>query len=104
VSTWEQVLTDLEARADMAEAALYNGTEIDPILLVPWSPPVDLGPLPTSLRERAIAINTRQVDVHDRLEIARAAVSKELAEIPRSQQRNSPFADTKTPSFVDQAV
>lgn len=103
-TTWESVLADLSSRIDLAEQCLEDGGDLDTALLEPWTPPNDLGPLPSRLREQAVAINARQVQVQARLQTAQGTISSELARSTHASRNASMYAEKDVPAFFDSAV
>ena len=78
--TWDQALTDCEARLDAAAKALENGTlaAVDP-----FSPSEVDGPLPTALAERAKKCATRGEELSERLAAELERIRLELRRLPR---------------------
>ncbi len=62
-----------------------------------WVPPTDLGPLPESLRERAIRVHARQIETAHRLALALSATRRESA----LAQRLSADGPHRAPLYVD---
>lgn len=107
VDRWEHVLTDLASRVALAEQALDEGRDLDPALLQPWTPPEGLGPLPESLRERAIAVLAQQAEVEQRMGVAMDQLSRELSKASASSgsaRKISAYGETVIPKYFDSAV
>ena len=89
-SAWEGALAALEMDVHEAEQMLA----LDHLAVVPavrpWSPPQGLGPLPTSLEERARALLGRQVETARRL--------AEAAELSRRHSRAAQALRQSAPS------
>jgi hypothetical protein len=62
-----------------------------------WVAPTDLGPLPDSLFERAVAVNARQVEAARRIGLALGATRRES----ELAHRLSPIGQHATPMYVD---
>lgn len=78
--TWEQALTDCEARLDAAAAALESGT---PTAIAPFAAAEIEGPLPTGLAGRAQACSARGDELSARLADELERVRLELRRLPR---------------------
>lgn len=103
-ATWESVLTDLEARIELAEQALDAGSELEASLLQPWTPPQGLGPLPMKLRQRAIGVIAQQADVERRIETAKGQISREIQSLNAGANKISAYGETVIPKYFDSAV
>ena len=68
---WTAVLDDLADDLDRVEAALDVASEDEAWPAVLWTPPEDLGDLPTELVPRALDLRDRLADLEDELRIAR---------------------------------
>ena len=62
-----------------------------------WVAPTDLGPLPSSLGERAMQINARQIEVARRIALALGATRRET----ELAHRLSPTTGEAPPLYVD---
>jgi hypothetical protein len=78
--TWEQALTECEARLDAAATALAKGTLAS---VVPFSPSEIDEPLPVALAERAQACATRGEELSERLAAELERIRLELRRLPR---------------------
>ena len=103
-ATWESVLTDLEARVELAEQALDAGADLETSLLQPWTPPQGLGPLPMHLRERAIGVIALQADVEQRIETVKGQISREIQNLHAGNVKISAYGETVIPKYFDSAV
>ena len=63
-AAWARVLDDLD---EMAAAAGEHADDAAVARLVAWTPPEDLGPLPETLAERALAVADRMASTVERL-------------------------------------
>lgn len=95
---WVAALDELELSVADAEQLLVG--ELPPATAVQsgrWVAPTDLGPLPETLQDRAIALNQRQLEVAGRIALALAATRKEHDLV----HRLSRFTGAKSPIYVD---
>lgn len=101
---WEAVLTDLATRVELAEHALDEGLELDPLLLQPWTPPEGLGPLPQRLRDRAVGVLAQQADIEQRINSLMEQLGRDIAKSTASNRKVSSYGDREVPKFFDSAV
>jgi hypothetical protein len=73
VTTWPDVLDEIEARIELAE----RGEQVS------FAPPEDLGPIPAELVPRAEALVTRGAQVETELTERAETLRAELRRIPR---------------------
>lgn len=81
-AAWVEALTNLEMDVATAEAMLDSDhlpSVEDVARLAAWQPPVDLGPLPASLLDRAQALATRQRAAAEAITRAMIANRRHLA-------------------------
>jgi hypothetical protein len=95
---WADALDQLEL--DVAQAELMLSVNVVDSVGAEqrrWVAPTDLGPLPESLFERAVAVNARQVEAARRIGLALGATRREsdLA------HRLSPAGQHAAPMYVD---
>jgi len=76
VARWAAVLDDLERQSARLEAQLDGNPAQFPTLT--FTPPAELGTMPSELAGRARALQDRQRTLIDRLEQAQAANSRHL--------------------------
>lgn len=74
---WVATLNAYEARVDAAREAVVSGDLAQP---PPFQPPVDLGPMPPELVERASALLARSRDLQELIVKARGAIAAKLAQ------------------------
>jgi hypothetical protein len=74
---WVDALTSLEIDVAEAESMLALDRVFDTVARDPWTPPVNLGPLPAHLVERARTLLGRQL-----------SVSKDLASAARNSRKH----------------
>jgi hypothetical protein len=104
-AAWVAVLDDLERGLAMAAhpaGGSFAGSTEDPedasrTPLVPWSPPVGLGPLPADLADRAERLLRAQLDAGSLLQEARGRVARHLVAVrsvdPARPARDSVYLD-----------
>ena len=105
-TTWDEFLTDYEAKIASTEAALENGTDLDPAVLKPFEAPQDLGPIPEIYVERTVEMLRKSAEISQRLENAMGAIQQDLGKAARSgaARPKSPFSDSSTPQYFDNAI
>jgi hypothetical protein len=94
-TTWANALDEYEARLHAQRAALDGG---EAGAIASFAPPVDLGPLPQSLADRAKELLRQSVDLEAELAGNLQAIKEDLAvvnTVSTSTDRPS------TPLFVD---
>lgn len=101
--SWSAFLDELEVRVRVTELALDKGVELDPELVLPFEPPTGLGPLPEQLKDRAIDVLRKNVEVEQRINEALDSIRRELASSTRaaSTAGRSPFGDSAIPQYFD---
>jgi hypothetical protein len=111
LAAWQAALAELEAAAGIAPKAardavanvgsdgggVQSGDASDwrhgaasPVPPVRWSPPADLGPLPSSLAARVQRLLTAQRDAIARVDEARRAVLGHLGAVGRVEESREP--------------
>lgn len=102
--SWATVLADLARDAAEHErilAAVRDGGEEELPAAEAWTPPSGLGPLPVDLKEQAMRVLDRQLDLAVRL----AEAQTHNAEQQRLADRlNGGHARTTAPAFFDTAL
>lgn len=93
-SRWIAALDRIEADTEAVEAALASE---DPESVRPWAPPVDLGPLPVSLRERARALVARSVELQERTRARLSETSDGLGDLDRRRRAGVAYAGAEHP-------
>ncbi|GER21638.1 hypothetical protein NCCP1664_01350 [Zafaria cholistanensis] len=84
-AAWAAVLAELEEQVDSAEGwlrAYDGGTGIPDSAALPgagWTPPSGLGPVPSELAGRLLAVQARHRDATERLARTRTGVAGALA-------------------------
>ena len=94
---WATALAALELDVSEAESMLALDRVFDEVARDPWTPPVNLGPLPAHLVERARALLGRQLDVSRELTSAARNSRKHdraLAQLQVSAPRPPVYLDT----------
>lgn len=86
---WIATLDQLEAGIERFEAELDAG-EIGEVEL--WVPPADLGPLPESLRQRAVSLTWRMTAMEQRARDRRAVLQRELDDLGRRRGAGAAYA------------
>lgn len=85
MAAWESLIVDLEATAQAARFALATRSE-ESSSVAKWRPPVDLGPIPAQLIERARAVLDSQFEVMRRIETARDAAGAHITALRTARQ------------------
>jgi hypothetical protein len=83
--TWEQALTDIEARLDALDQAFDSGDAAE----LEFAPPDVDGPLPLALRDRAEAAATRTDALRARAEARTKDIKAELQRLPRRRSHSA---------------
>ena len=98
--SWAAVLDELDAHVASAWALLADDADLDADLsaVVAWTPPVDLGPCPAALRERAVAVLRAQSSLEEGLARRMAALEREA----QGGRRRPAVASAPRTRFVDQ--
>ena len=96
--SWAAVLDELDAQVASAWALLTDDVEADLSAAVAWTPPVDLGPCPAALRERAVAVLRAQSSLEEGLARRMAALEREA----QGGRRRPAVASAPRTRFVDQ--
>jgi hypothetical protein len=96
---WEEVLAQLEEETSRVESLLDITDGTEQTAATQWSPPTDLGPLPTELEHRARQILDRQHAAATRLTEQMAAVRDQQNLAARVSNATSP--DQSRPVYLD---
>jgi hypothetical protein len=97
LAAWEQELDRLEADVSAGERLLDQRLPQEVAL---WTPPVDLGPFPAELAERAVALLDRMIQLQQDVPEAMDQIRRQLgatrrvAEATGSARRTSLYIDT----------
>jgi hypothetical protein len=89
VRAWEHLLDRLEEDATDLRCALAAGTAVP---VQTWSPPSDLGPLPSELQDRAELVISALADAQRRTRLRLTELSDELAGIDQRRKAGAAYA------------
>ena len=95
MTSWAVALDEFEARLDAQRAALDAGSAGS---LVPFEPPIGLGPLPTALADRAHDLLDQARDLEQELADNVNALAVDLAVV---RKVGSSTAEVRPATFID---
>jgi hypothetical protein len=95
MTSWAAALDDFEARLDAQRAALDAGTAGE---LVPFEPPIGLGPIPAALGARARDLLAQARDLEQELGDNVVALAQDLAVV---RKVGASTVEAPTAHFVD---